>query len=108
MLGSSPASAAATDSVVQFRLTSATTRLSHDMKIAWAGAVNGTQCASVTISPSTDKFPGEGLASVKIPVAQLENLWLKAGDMAKADDPGCVLIVTGLYTDATFTRPAVP
>ena len=100
--------AAASDSVVQFRVTPATTRLSHDMKIAWAGSINGTQCLSVTIAPTTDKFPGDGLTSVKVPVAQLGNLWLKAGDEVKADDPGCLLLVTAQYTDATFTRPGVP
>jgi hypothetical protein len=105
---SAPADAAASDSVVQFKVTSASIRLSHDMKIGWAGAINATQCTSVTITPGTDKFPGEGMANLKIPVAELTNLWLKAGDVVKADDSACALLVTGLYTDATFTRPLVP
>jgi hypothetical protein len=103
-----PAAAASSDSVVQFRLTSDVTRLSHDMKIAWAGAFNGTRCESVTIAPRTDKFPGDQMLTFKIAVAQLGNLWLKAGDEVKADEPGCLLLVTAQYTDATFTRPATP
>jgi hypothetical protein len=100
--------ASTSDSVVQFKVSSAATRLSHDMKIAWAGPFNGTQCGNVTISPRTDKFPGAEMGTFKISVAQLSNLWLKAGDEVRADDAGCLLLVTAQYTDATFTRPSVP
>jgi len=102
------ADAASTESVVQFRITATSTRLSHDLKIAWAGAVNGTQCTSITVAPTTDRFPSDGPATVRVASTQLAELWLKAGDTVKADDANCVLLVTGLYTDANFTRPAVP
>jgi hypothetical protein len=103
-----PAPAVAVDSIVQFKVAATATRLSHDLKIEWTGPIDGTQCSTVTVAPTTDKFPGEGMSSVKLSVNSLTNLWLKAGDTIKADDAGCSLLVTALYTDATFTRPATP
>ena len=107
-LESSCAFAAASDSVVQFRLTATSQRLSHDMKFVSAVAINGTQCRTITFAPTTDKFPGDGMSSVTLPVADLKDVWFKAADQIKADEAGCVLLVTALYTDATFTRPLSP
>ena len=103
-----PASAAASDSVVQFKVDSAGMRLSHDMKFVSAVAANGSQCRTITFSPTTDKFPGTAMANVTLPVSELTGVWFKAADHIKADDAGCLLLVTAEYTDATFTRPATP
>ncbi len=63
LTGTATARAAMSDSVVQFKVGARPVRLSHDMKILWSGALTGSQCTSVTVTPKVDTFPG-GSASL--------------------------------------------